>query len=123
MKKVLGIDYGEKYIGIAIGDYEVKVATPCDDVSSFIELLTEIEKHKVAEIVLGLPIGLDRHDTPQTKEVRDFAKKLERASGLPVKLVDETYTSRAAGGDHGRAAALILQSHFDTSEASGDIDE
>lgn len=111
--KVIGIDYGKKYLGLALGDYELMVAMPHKTVSSFQELVEEIEKERPGKIVLGLPLNLKREETAQTKETRRFGLKLEKITKTPVIFVDETFTSSSTNGDHSKAAAQILQTHFD----------
>ena len=110
--KVLGIDYGDKHIGLAIGDYELKVAAPRGEVGTLQEVCDLLDEEDISKVVIGLPLSLDRKETKQTKKVRDFTKKFQ----VPVEFVDETYTSRGAMGDHSKAAALILQTHFDSLE-------
>lgn len=107
--KVLGIDYGDKHIGLALGDYELKVAMPRGEVSSLVEVCELLEAEDISKVVIGLPLNLNRKETEQTRRVRRFAKNFK----VPVLFVDETYTSRGAGNDHSKAAAQILQTHFD----------
>ena len=82
---------------------------------------TELE---VEGYVVGLPLDSNGDDTPRTAEVRRIAAELEKRTGLPVRLVDERYTTAAAlrairemgGSTRGRkgdvdavAATVLLQ--------------
>ena len=88
------------------------------------------EQYEVQEIVMGLPLAPSGGDTEWTRTVRETASKLEERSGLPVHLVDERFTSKAAeravrhiglpkkkreekGRVDAAAAVLILQNWLD----------
>ena len=103
MPRILGIDYGTKRIGIAIGDAETRIATPLktlpgrgdtvNDASAVAELAAQEE---AAAIVVGLPISMNDTESPQTKLTRKFAADLARLSAKPVHLQDERLSSFAA---------------------------
>jgi putative Holliday junction resolvase len=134
---VLGIDFGERRIGIALSDPSRIIAQPFDTLSrkagkrppttAILALATE---HDVSAFVVGLPLSLDGSETDWTAEVRAFGDALARRSVLPVEYVDERMTSVAAERavrsiglprrERGRkeridaaAAALILQVFLD----------
>ncbi len=128
--KYLGIDYGEKRIGVATASDEegrasgLRTLIGAPDPGAAVVTLAEEEAADV--IVVGLPRGLDGQETRQTEKVRAFAERLETESGKRVELVDEAVTSvvarerlEAAGvkiqpGDIDReAAAIILQDYLD----------
>lgn len=100
--KVLGLDYGEKRIGVAISDDLLMFA----HAHAVLEDLTEdqvvvyltklIQEEDIETIVLGLPRTLSGEDSAKTLEVRDFALRLE--DSLPVEVVfeDERWSTRAA---------------------------
>jgi len=129
-KRYLGVDFGDKRVGLATGDDEVCLATPLETLDGTQEDLLEVfirtcRKEEIDHIVMGLPRGLDSQDTAQTVKVRNFAVKLESALGLPLTLQDEALTSVAArerlqergqatdGGAIDReAAAIILQDYL-----------
>lgn len=102
----LGIDYGEKNIGLAFGDHELKIAMPLGIVHNIKEIKKIIKDRKINQIIIGLPIGF-QGETQQTKKTRAFAKNFKKAI-----LVDERLTSKMTN-DHSGAAALILQTYFD----------
>ena len=121
MKTYLGIDYGSKRVGIALGDDDTKIARPLEILSNDGALMANlsdlIKQHQPAGLVLGLPRGLDGQETAQTKLTRDFGGSLGRFE-LSVKFQDEAVTSELAGSGSrtpadDRAAALILQDYLD----------
>ena len=103
MPRILGIDYGTKRIGIAIGDAETRIATPlktlpgrgdtANDASAVAELAAQEE---AAALVVGLPISMDETESAQTKLTRKFAANLARLAAKPVHLQDERLSSFAA---------------------------
>ena len=98
--RILGIDYGDRRIGLAIGDLEVAGATglptlerarASDDV---IEPLRRLcQEHDVARIVVGLPLHLNGRSGQAAQAARDFARALAEATALPVETLDERWTS------------------------------
>jgi putative Holliday junction resolvase len=127
--RCLGIDYGEKRVGLSYGD-ELGVATPLPaltDSSSqkrLGKLAAVIHQRGITDLVLGHPLNMDDTAGFKAKEAEAFAARLKVAFGLPVHLVDERLTSyeaeqsipkrhrravRAAGLIDSRAARLILQ--------------
>jgi putative Holliday junction resolvase len=100
MGRLLAIDYGKVRTGLAVTDPLKIIATALDTVKSP-ELLAYLKKYTEQEaievFVLGLPISLKSEDTPTTAMVREFAVKLQEAfPEIPVKLVDERFTSKMA---------------------------
>jgi putative Holliday junction resolvase len=99
---VLGVDLGEKRIGLAISDPAGSIAFPAGFVASRgrerdLAALHEIVAQRgVARIVVGLPIHLDGRPSPGSEAARRFAEALGELTGLPVDLLDERWTSRAA---------------------------
>lgn len=124
---ILGIDYGEKRIGLAVAQSEMKIATPfgvlenksVDFVIAEIKKICEAEE--VGEIVVGLPISLSGELGPQAKEVLQFVKFLEVNLKISVKTEDERLTSAMVDKlaeeqkveRDAVAAMLILQSYLD----------
>lgn len=133
--RCLGIDYGEKRIGLAWGD-ELGVATPLPAAveSSFEERIDHIkqlvQERSATNIVVGYPYNMDGSIGFKAKEVDVFIGKIEELFGLPVHRIDERLTSHRMESDlglNGRkerelrksgivdsgAAALILQDWLD----------
>lgn len=132
MPPLLGLDYGERRIGAAVSDESGVLATaigthrtPAD--GPFLAWLQRlIAARGVTGLVVGLPLGEAGEETPLAAKAREFARKLAEATGLPVALEDERYSSReaaavlrAAGRRRRKeevdalAAEIILQQHLD----------
>lgn len=100
--KILGIDYGSKRIGVAVGDKAVKITRALDFVENkgknfVIEKIRNIcTIEEVEEIVIGLPLGLRGNETEQTKATKEFACDLKKAIDIPIILEDERLTTRLA---------------------------
>lgn len=127
--KLLGLDYGTRRIGLALGDTETKLAVPYETIElsgMTLECLTEIiSREGIETIVVGLPKTLKGEEGQVSVLVREFIKEL-KSLGLKIVLEDERLTTkeveRAMRG-YGRAkrgvdkdaaaAALILQSYLD----------
>src|SRR5690606_41136269 len=98
-RSVLALDMGQARIGIAKADTQTKLAFPLttltNDDSFDTQLQSIIDHERVGILVVGLPRGLEGQETAQTKQARQFAKKVEKF-GLPVHLQDEAATSLKA---------------------------
>lgn len=104
--KYLGIDYGEKNIGLAISNNNLKIAVPFGIVKNIQEIKKIIKTKKINKIIIGLPKGF-RGETAQTKKTREFAKNFKS-----FEFVDERFTSKISQ-NHASAATIILQSYLD----------
>lgn len=124
--RYLGIDYGEKRIGLAVSDETLVFAFPREILpnrgreQSIRVILALAEKENIKKIIIGLPLGPAGDDTEQTQKIRAFALLLKKQSGIPFEFENELLTSRLArpGSKKGdpvdaSAAALILQSYLD----------
>jgi len=121
--RVMALDHGSARTGVAVSDPTGTIVTPLPTVlragarKGRRELLRLIVDRDVGRVVVGLPVGLQGHDTDQTREARAFAAKLADALGpdVPVELYDERFTTRmaqATGGtadEDSRAAAILLE--------------
>ncbi len=130
---LLGFDFGERRLGVAVGETATRLAHPVATINGE---ATAARLEAVARLVAewrpaGFVVGLPRHADGAEHEVArlaaKFARRLEARFGLPVAFVDETLTSADAesrlreAGARGRtraaldahAAALILQSYLD----------
>jgi putative Holliday junction resolvase len=101
--RVLGIDYGERRIGLALSDPTATIATPLRVLNRrrgkrppVATILALAEEREVEAFVVGLPLDLGGDETDWTREVRAFGDAISRRSGLPVAFVDERMTSVAA---------------------------
>jgi putative Holliday junction resolvase len=130
---LLGFDFGEKRLGVAVGETETRLAHP---IAAIAEEATEARFAAIERLVsewhpAGFVVGLPRHPDGGEHEIArlagKFARRLNARFGLPVAFVDETLTSaeaqrrlREAGGRATRAgdldahaATVILQSYLD----------
>lgn len=137
MPRILGVDYGERRVGLALSDETATIASPLPTLKRrkgkrppVAPVARLAEDHGVEEIVVGLPLDLDGEDSDWTRDVRKFASDLGDRTGLPVFCQDERMTSvraeravRSIGLPKARreekeridaaAAVLILQAHLD----------
>lgn len=118
--KVLGLDVGERRIGVAVGEISGIVVRPLDaihrstfqdDLSAIVHL---IEYHGVGSIVVGLPISLNGRIERQGKLVRGFIRALAKESTVPVHFHDERFSTveaerllREAGHQPSRDKSLL----------------
>lgn len=127
--RYLGVDYGDKRIGLATSDDEGKIAFPKVTVPNDQEAVNKIKKivfeEEIGKIIVGLPLGLQGSETSQTKKARVFADKLHRVVAVPLEFENELLTTRLAGkmsakkNTDASAAALILQSYLDKKSEAG----
>ncbi|EKD33099.1 MAG: hypothetical protein ACD_76C00094G0030 [uncultured bacterium] len=96
--RFLGIDYGDKKIGLSIGDDETKIAVPFGviqnnkDIVKFI--LEIISTEDVGAIVVGVPLKTGSHHGPkQLEKSRRFIEKLKRSVSVQIFEQDESYTT------------------------------
>ena len=120
----IGIDYGQKRIGIAISDDEVKIAFPRTTVENkgnnkLVKTIASlVKKEQISCMVVGLPVGLQGQETKQTKGVRAFANKLRKVVSVPVEFENEMLTTKMAKESGAKdidasSAAIMLQSYLD----------
>ena len=101
-KPLLAIDYGNKKIGLAISSPDHIIAMPHsiiavdNDREKLDRIIDFIVKYNICAIVVGLPVNMDGTSSSQAKIVNNFVNKLIKKTNLPVYLLDERLTSRAA---------------------------
>jgi putative Holliday junction resolvase len=131
---VLGFDFGEQRVGIAVGEHLLASASPLltidnESNAARFELIAKLVKEWQPKLlVVGLPLSLDGTETEITQLCKKFARRLNGRFNIPVMLIDERYSSVEASsmlsqsGIKGRAqkatldqvaAQTILQSYFD----------
>ena len=99
---VLGLDYGARRIGLAVSDPEGEFAFPAgvlerQGLKQDLEALRAFAQERGAiRIVMGLPIHMNGHRGPEAEAVCAFSEALAEATGLPVELLDERWTTREA---------------------------
>ena len=136
LSRILGLDYGERRIGIALSDPLGIIAKPFTVIdrkitTDYISQLSDIIlKNQVIAVVVGLPLTLMGKKSKQTEIVLSFINQLKEILSMPVIAIDERLSSVAAkkslqkqaiktGHNKGRidetAAAIFLQEHLDSS--------
>jgi putative Holliday junction resolvase len=137
--RVLGLDVGDRRIGVAVSDPDRSFALPLNSIDrklgGELEAIDAIVREdEIGEIVVGLPLTLSGETGPQAENATAFAQVLEKRLGLPVHLYDERLSTREAlgrvqegrrgsGGRRERArpqadtdaiaASIILQAYLD----------
>jgi len=129
--RLLGIDYGERRVGLAISDPTGTIASPAGTITRragkrppVAEIVRRAEALEARGFVIGLPLDGNGDETPRCIEARTVAAELQKRTGLPVELIDERYSTATAlraihemgGSAKGRkedvdalAATVILQ--------------
>ncbi|MDO9584563.1 MAG: Holliday junction resolvase RuvX [Desulfomicrobium sp.] len=95
--KILGIDYGQKRIGLAMVQgtmaFPFKTLEKSTRDKLFTDLMAIIESEGVQAIVLGLPLDMEGAETLTTRQTLNFRDSLARRTSLPIHLVNEALTS------------------------------
>jgi putative Holliday junction resolvase len=118
MSVLLGLDYGLKRTGLAIGNTITHTARPLSIIQAenrqgfLARLAPSIKEWQPDTLVLGLPTYPDGNEHEMTRACRNLALALRRRFDLPVVLVDERYSS-IGGVDDASAAAEILGRYLD----------
>ena len=131
LARFLAVDYGQKRIGLAISDPLGMIASPAGFIARRVgkrppvaEIIRRAEALEARGFVIGLPLDGNGDETDWTREVRAVGAALEKRTGLPVRFLDERFTTSASlrvvremgGSTRGRkgdidamAAAILLQ--------------
>jgi len=102
VKRILGVDYGEKRIGFATGDLELGIATPLQmiEVRNADQAVKAVKRvcaeTEAGKVVVGLPINMDGSEGPAADGARAFAAKLGEVLSVPVDTWDERLSTRIA---------------------------
>jgi putative Holliday junction resolvase len=137
--RLLGLDVGDKTIGVALSDESATLASGLHTIrrtglqKDLRELAGLARDREVETVVVGLPRSLDGSEGPQARKVLAFVEALRRAVQVPIVTWDERFTTVAAenaliegGVSRGRrkglvdkvAAVLILQNYLDYRKAA-----
>jgi putative Holliday junction resolvase len=141
LTRILGLDAGERRIGVAISDPDGSFALPLRSILADGSELDAIDAYvrdeSVEAIVIGLPLSMSGESSAQTERARAFAARVESRTQLPVHLWDERLSTQeairhASGADDRRtgrrsraratpqadtdaiAASIILQAYLDS---------
>jgi putative Holliday junction resolvase len=122
IKKYLGIDWGEKRIGLATADSETGLALPLKTVANVAEVLDVILEEEIDEIVIGSPKKMSGEEADNPAWL-NFVDNLRGRVSKPLHFFDERLSSLAAdsldGNEHEKAqrdevaATIILQDYLD----------
>jgi len=131
IERSLGLDIGDRRIGVAVSDplgitaRPLEIITRSDDTADIEALLAVIMQYQVSRVVVGLPRTLQGEVGGQAQKVLDLVARLRAKMPVPVLLRDERLSTvaaqrfrREAGREKGRgdddiAAAVILQTYLD----------
>ena len=122
MKRILGLDHGDRRIGLALSDPLQIIAKPFETIDlkfakNIFDLLNSIIKEQnVEKIIVGYPITLKNKFSIQTKKVLKFVELLKKNVQIEVKLYDERLTSQIA------QKSLIMQG-VKTGHNKDDVDK
>lgn len=100
-QRLLGLDLGEKMIGLALSDVRRVIATPMRTIerSKFskdaAELLEIITKQNIGALVLGYPMNMDGSEGPRCQSTRQFARNMKEKTDIPIVLFDERMSTMA----------------------------
>ena len=122
MKNIIAIDFGERYIGLALKRESLSTPYPLKILDTQkIQVLNELKsiliEHNIDEIIIGYPIGLNNHQTRMSKVVDEFIENdLKSITNIPIHKIDERMTSKIINDNSTRnddlAALEILISYI-----------
>lgn len=127
--KLLGIDYGTKRIGLAVGDTDSKIASPIKtlsfDESFWSNLKSIVREERIEKIIVGMPksLGVKRNEETKMESEKGVERFIEKLKNLKISIEteDERFSTHLANRLLGNikkdrdavAAAVILQSYLD----------
>lgn len=120
--RILGIDYGDKKIGLALGESDSGVAVPIGTMlntdRTFDELKEQVRAEQIDLVVVGVPLRTGgHHDEKQLEKTRAFVSELAASVDIPVEEEDESYTTaesirlqreEGAEADEDALAAMLI---------------
>jgi len=131
--RYLGLDVGDRWIGVALSDPSGKLASPftilkrVEELADLEAIVSIINQHDVRRVIVGLPRSMDGTLGRQAEKVEDFTRKLRQHTEIPVEFRDERLTTVSARQlmrasqtrksqkrrDDAIAAAVLLQAFLD----------
>ena len=122
LARFLGVDYGEKRVGLAIADPIGMIATPTGFIARragkrppIAEIIRRAEALEARGFVIGLPLDGSGGETEWTAEVRRVGDELAKRTNLPVQYQDERYTTATS-------LRIIREMEGSTRGRKGDVD-
>jgi putative holliday junction resolvase len=131
---VMAFDFGERYVGVAVGESLLAIAHPLHTIDAeaneprFAAIAALLSEWSPTLLIVGLPLAIDGSERDMSRRARRFARQLEGRFHLPVTFVDERLSSAEANAllreqgrsgqaskhlSHPVAAQVILQAYFD----------
>jgi putative Holliday junction resolvase len=124
--KILGLDIGDRRIGVAVVDTDVNVPMPLITLSNNRSFVNELKKliidHKIESLVVGMPLNLSGHKGEQVDKVMEVVVKIKAKLKTPIIFEDERLTSQTAAqrlrdidyvkGDIDAVSAVIILEHW-----------
>ena len=108
--RILGIDLGDRRIGVALGDLEAMTAAPLatlrrgKTVAEDARRITRLaQEQRIEALIVGLPLNMDGSEGPQAARTREWANLIAQSTGLPLRLRDERLSSERAEARVGAA--------------------
>jgi putative transcription antitermination factor YqgF len=120
IERILSVDWGQKYLGLAYGSSEGKTfnVVPLKEIKTsswqvaVADIISKAKELKITKLVIGDPKNERGEETIISLEVKRFKGFLERRLSVPVILVNEYYSTRESGGSHSVAASIILSEYL-----------
>ena len=100
-RRLMGLDLGEKTIGVALSDTLLTVATPFQTLkrgkftANAAELGALISEHEIGGLIIGLPLNMDGSEGPSAQSARAFARNFAKVSDCPIAFMDERLSTAA----------------------------
>ena len=122
MIRILGIDYGERRIGLAISDPLQIIATPLKVVDRkktpkiFQEIKDLVKEKNISTVVVGFPLTMKGTFSKQTEATVEFIEKLKELLEVPIYTVDERMTSK-------EAEKILIQKGIKTGHNKSAVDQ
>ena len=99
--RLMGLDVGEKTIGLAISDVSRMIASPLLTIarknfkSDYLQLKEQIDKHDVSALIIGYPINMNGSEGPRCQSIRQFVRNVEERTPIATLLYDERMSTMA----------------------------
>ena len=122
--RILGLDLGNRTIGMAVSDFLEVIANPIGTVriddqdldTALVEVKKVIAEREIGKIVLGLPKNMNGTIGPQGEYCLKFKEMLEKETGLVVEMIDERLTTR-------QADAIMLEADMSRAKRKKNVDK
>jgi putative Holliday junction resolvase len=122
LARFLAVDYGRKRIGLAIADPLGMIATPAGFIlrregkrPPITKIIARANELEAQGYLIGLPLDGEGNETPWTEEIRVLGAEIAKRTGMPVRFLDERFTTAAA-------LRTIKEMEESTRGRKGDVD-